>query len=78
MPGRQTNSVSRHGQLATIDVAGERAGLHPRTLRRAIAAGELRGFKFGRALRIDLDELDRWIESKAVPNARTRRLGGAA
>lgn len=73
MPARQTKTTPRHGQLATVEVGGERTGLHPRTLRRAISAGELTGYKFGRALRIDLDELDRWIASKAVPNARSSR-----
>lgn len=58
-------------RLATLDAGAEIAGLHTRTLRRAISNGELTGYKFGRALRIDLDELDRWIASKAIPTART-------
>lgn len=49
----------------------ERLSLCERTLRRAVAAGEIQGFKFGKALRIRLDDLDRWAESKAMPNART-------
>ena len=51
--------------------AAERLSLCERTLRRAISAGELQGFKFGKALRVRLDDLDRWAESKAMPNART-------
>lgn len=62
--------------------AGVRCGLHERTIRRAITAGELRGFKFGKALRVRLDELDLWAESKAMPdpwNGRRRldKVGGA-
>lgn len=73
MPARQTIPTPTHGQLATLDAAAARVSLHPRTLRRAIAAGELAGFKFGAAVRVDLLDLDRWIESKAVPNARSGR-----
>jgi excisionase family DNA binding protein len=32
-------------------------GCHPKTLRRLIAAGLLTGYRVGRAIRIDLDEL---------------------
>lgn len=55
----------------TLAAGAERLSLCDRTLRRAIAAGELRGYKFGKALRVRLDDLDRWAESKAMPNART-------
>lgn len=46
-----------------------------RTIRRAVSAGELRGFKFGKAVRVRLDDLDSWAESKTIPNARTVRAG---
>lgn len=67
--------------FSSLQDAAERIDLHPRTLRRAIAAGELPGYKFGRALRVRLDELDAWAESKAMPNPRTTRptiSGGAS
>ena len=54
-----------------LAIGAERLSLCERTLRRAISAGELQGFKFGKALRVRLDDLDRWAESKAMPNART-------
>lgn len=57
----------------TLATGAERLSLCDRTLRRAIAAGELRGYKFGKALRVRLDDLDRWAESKAMPSARTVR-----
>ena len=56
-----------------LAVGGERLSLHERTIRRAIARGELPGYKFGKALRVRLDELDTWAESKAMPDPRTLR-----
>lgn len=55
----------------TLTVAADRLSLCDRTIRRAIAAGELTGYKFGKALRVRLADLDRWAETKAAPNART-------
>nr|WP_217652199.1 excisionase family DNA-binding protein [Tessaracoccus bendigoensis] len=46
-----------------------------RTLRRAMANGELTGYRFGKALRVKVTELDAWAESKAMPNARTTGTG---
>ena len=63
-----------------LSAAAERVSLCERTLRRAISAGELPGYKFGKALRVRLDELDAWAMSKAMPNSRTMRpvkAGGA-
>ena len=45
----------------------------PSSLRRAISAGELTGYKIGKSLRVRLDELDAWAMSKAMPNPRTMR-----
>lgn len=56
-----------------LSIAAERVSLCERTLRRAISAGELPGYKFGKALRVRLDELDAWALSKAMPNPRTLR-----
>ncbi|MHA6511316.1 helix-turn-helix domain-containing protein [Tessaracoccus sp. Z1128] len=55
--------------------AAERVSLCERTLRRAMANGELTGYRFGKALRVKLSELDAWAESKAMPNARTTGTG---
>lgn len=54
-----------------LPAAAERLSLCDRTIRRAISRGELRGYKFGKAVRVRLDELDAWAEGKAIPNART-------
>lgn len=59
-----------------LSTGAERVSLCERTLRRAISAGELPGYKFGKALRVRLDELDAWAMSKAMPHARTRKPGG--
>jgi len=64
MPGSPSVSI-------TLDAAGERHDLHPRTVRRAIARGDLPGYKIGRSLRVNVDELDAWVKSKPIPNART-------
>jgi excisionase family DNA binding protein len=51
--------------------AGTVTGLSTRTLRRAIKDARLRAHHVGRLVRIELDELQRWIESdgKAVSAA---------
>lgn len=52
----------------TIPAAAGYLSLCDRTIRRAISRGELRGFKFGKALRVRIDELDEWAEKRAMPN----------
>lgn len=59
----------------SLHEAGIRTSLCERTIRRAIANGELAGFKIGASLRVRLDDLDSWVESKALPNARSIRKG---
>jgi len=45
--------------LASIADAAAYARVHPRTIRRAIAAGRLTGYRMGpRLIRVDLNELD--------------------
>lgn len=57
-------------RFVSLNVAGDRVGLCARTIRRAIGRGELTGYKLGSALRVDLDELDAWVRSQALPTAR--------
>jgi excisionase family DNA binding protein len=46
-------------RLESIDGAAEYAGVHPRTIRRRIAEGQLTGYRMGpRLIRVDLNELD--------------------
>ncbi len=77
-PPATNRAARRHPDAApvvplfvSLAEAGIRCGLCERTIRRAISAGELPGFKFGKAVRVRLDDLDTWAESKAIPNART-------
>lgn len=63
-----------------LSAGAERLSLCERTLRRAISAGELPGYKFGKALRVRVDELDAWAAAKVIPSARSGRpvrAGGA-
>ena len=64
-----------------VPQGAERVSLCDRTIRRAIAAGELPGYKFGKALRVRVDELDAWATAKVIPSARSGRpvrAGGAS
>ena len=55
---------------ASIAVAAQQHGVHPRTIRRRIADGSLTGYRFGpHLLRVDLDEVDRLL--RPVPTAGT-------
>lgn len=52
-----SSTVTR--RLVSLPDAAQYAGVHPRTLRRYIAAGRLTGYRLGpRVIRIDVDELD--------------------
>ena len=58
-------------EYVSLEVAAGYTSLCSRTVRRAIAAGELTGYRFGKALRVKVKDLDAWADSKAMPNART-------
>jgi excisionase family DNA binding protein len=63
-----------HRQYISLETAAERLEVHPRTVRRMIARGDLTGFRMGsaRLVRIDATELDRLAHP--IPTAG----GGAA
>ena len=54
-------------QLVTLAQASNIVGLSPRTLRRAIHAGRLHAHRLGRSVRINLEELKRWVEADGAP-----------
>lgn len=62
-------------EFADLPTLGIIYDLHPITFRRAISAGELRGYKFGprKGIRVRLSDAAQWAESKRVPNARSTR-----
>lgn len=57
-------------EWVTLAAGSARLSLCDRTLRRAIARGELTAYRFGSAVRVRLSDLDAWAESKAAPTGR--------
>jgi excisionase family DNA binding protein len=56
-------------RYASIAEAAAYVGVHPRTIRRHIAAGRLPAYHLGqRLIRVDLDEVDRMLAP--IPTAR--------
>jgi excisionase family DNA binding protein len=47
--------------LLTPQEAARRTGVHVETIRRAVRKRELPASRIGRAVRIDADDLDRWL-----------------
>lgn len=45
------------GRLVALDVAAEALSVSVKTLRRRIADGSVRGYRVGRLVRVDLDEV---------------------
>ncbi len=45
-------------RYATTELAAEYAGCSPKTIRRRVADGTITGYRFGRLLRVDLNEID--------------------
>ena len=59
-------------KLLSLQDAADRAGVNPKTIRRRIADGSLKGYRMGpRLIRVDLNELDALLQP--IPSA-----GGAA
>lgn len=55
-------------QYESLEAAAERLDVHPRSLRRAIARGELTGYRFGRKMiRIDREDVDALLQP--IPTA---------
>jgi putative molybdopterin biosynthesis protein len=56
--------------VLTVHEIAELLRVHPITVYRLVARGELRPFKLGRMLRFDRKEIERWVAAKR----RRRRL----
>jgi excisionase family DNA binding protein len=55
----QNQTLSRRHQLVSLAAAADATDVHPRTVRRWIAAGRLTGYRVGpRLIRVDLAEVD--------------------
>ena len=53
----------------TVDEVSEKLKLNPETIRNFIRRGELQAYKFGKAYRIEEEELQRFISSKMEKKA---------
>ena len=69
-PHRKTRSVTSGHQLVPLSVAAKTFCVSVKTVRRRIADGTVTGYRIGRLIRVDLDELR---ETLAVPVSRDRR-----
>lgn len=73
-PQRNTHDargpVTSSHQLVPLSVAAEAFCVSVKTVRRRIADGTVTGYRIGRLIRVDLDELR---ETLAVPVSRDRR-----
>lgn len=54
--------------IMTIEEVSEYLSLHPLTVRRLAAAGEIPAFKIGRQWRVKRELLDRWIVEQSMQN----------
>lgn len=52
--------------LLTIREAADQLGLAPKTVRKLILSGQLRGIKLGREYRVDQDELDVFVLRRTI------------
>lgn len=55
------------GKLITVAEAAARLNLSKPTVYGMIDEGRLPGFRFGRSVRVDEDELEAWKEAQRVP-----------
>jgi excisionase family DNA binding protein len=61
---KQNPSVFQRIQLYTVSEAADALHLHPSTVRRLIRAGDLPVVRIGAAIRIDPEELRRFIDAR--------------
>lgn len=59
--------TKRHKRLVSLAVAADAADVHPRTIRRRIADGTIRGYRVGRLVKVDLDDLGELV--RPIPTA---------
>ena len=52
--------------LLTVREAAEQLGCAPKTVRKLIRAGALRGVRLGREWRVDQDQLDLFVKRRTV------------
>lgn len=52
--------------LESLDVVAHRLDVHPRTLRRLVADGEIRAYRVGRQLRFDPADVEAFLRTRVV------------
>ncbi len=62
--------------LRVVPDCTDRSGLGKSTIFRAIETGELPAHRFGRAVRVDEGDLERWLEAHRVPALQAVRATG--
>jgi excisionase family DNA binding protein len=62
--------------MTTIQQTAERGAVAPRTVRRAIARGELAAYRIAGAIRLDCSEVDQWLTSRPIRTAVRRSPSG--
>ncbi len=64
-----THTVTQRHRWVSPEDAADYLGVHPKTIRRLIATGEITGHRLGkRLIRVDLNELDATMQ--LIPTAR--------
>lgn len=67
MPSRRPKPPAAKPELITLDAAGEILGMHPRTVRRFIAEGKVRGYRIGdRAIRVRRSDIEALLQRVPV------------
>jgi excisionase family DNA binding protein len=74
----EATTMDELSDVLTPDGAGRLLHLHPRTVVRKAAAGELPGIKLGGRWRFSREQLMRFIETGELPDRRQRRLPSVA
>lgn len=67
---RSTRTARRVPRRASIPAAAEYVPCSAKTIRRRIADGSLTGYRFGRKILVDLDEIDALLQP--IPSASRR------
>jgi len=66
--GRQCQKGPAPRRWITVDETASLFSLHPMSVRKMIARGEIGAVRIGRAVRVDLRELERRLEQQSQTN----------
>ena len=67
--------TERTPRWASVQQTAEYLGIHTSTVRRWVANGDLIAYRSGRRLlRLDLNQVDEYLSSRGLPNAKSGQL----